>query len=194
MFSFHATKVYNTIEGGCICFEDESLGKKLARLKNFGIRDAESVDGIGANAKMNEFQAAMGICNLRHIDQEIEKRKKVVERYRKNLEGVSGIRLNSIRDDVDSNYAYFPVLFDEEKFGATRNEVCDYLKSNHILTRKYFYPLTNTFECYRTQYSADDTPIALKVSKRILTLPLYADLELSDVDRICDLIMEVGRE
>lgn len=191
MFSFHATKVFNTIEGGAVCFHDEELGRKLFRLKNFGIRDEETVDGVGANAKMNEFQAAMGLCNLRHIDGEIEKRKKVVERYRENLSGVPGIRLNNMNEDVKSNFAYFPVLFDEKEFGHTRNEVSDRLKSENIFSRKYFYPLTSTFECYNNRFSEQNTPIALKISKRVLTLPLYADLSLSDVDRICHIIMQL---
>lgn len=194
MFSFHATKVYNTIEGGGICYNDEDYGKKLFRLKNFGIRDEESVDGVGANAKMNEFSAAMGICNLRHVDEEIDRRKKVVERYRQNLSGVDGIRLNVIQSDVVSNYAYFPIFIDERKFGATRNEVSECLKRENIFPRKYFYPLTNTFECYNGKFDVNNTPIALKVSKRILTLPLYADLDLNLVDQICDVITHVGKE
>lgn len=194
MFSFHATKVYNTIEGGGICYNDEDYGKKLFRLKNFGIRDEESVDGVGANAKMNEFSAAMGICNLRHVDEEIDRRKKVVERYRQNLSGVDGIRLNVIQSDVVSNYAYFPIFIDERKFGATRNEVSECLKQKNIFPRKYFYPLTNTFECYNGRFDVNNTPIALKVSKRILTLPLYADLDLNLVDQICDVITHVRKE
>lgn len=194
MFSFHATKVYNTIEGGGICYNDQDYGKKLFRLKNFGIRDEESVDGVGANAKMNEFSAAMGICNLRHVDEEIDRRKKVVERYRQNLSGVDGIRLNVIQSDVVSNYAYFPIFIDERKFGATRNEVSECLKQKNIFPRKYFYPLTNTFECYNGRFDVNNTPIALKVSKRILTLPLYADLDLNLVDQICDVITHVGKE
>lgn len=194
MFSFHATKVYNTIEGGGICYTDEDYGKKLFRLKNFGIRDEESVDGIGANAKMNEFSAAMGICNLRHINDEIARRKKIVERYCKNLSGIDGIRLNAVQPEVVSNYAYFPVFFDEQKFGATRNEVCECLKKKNIFPRKYFYPLTNTFECYNGQFDVNSTPVALKVSKRMLTLPLFAELELESVDRICETILCARKE
>ena len=189
MFSFHATKVFNTIEGGAVCFKDEEFGRKLFRLKNFGIRNEEIVDGIGANAKMNEFQAAMGLCNLRHIQGEIEKRKKVVEHYRSRLTDVEGIRLNIRQQGVESNYAYFPVIFDEKAFGCTRNEVSELLKEKNIFSRKYFYPLTNTFECYNHQFDVGETPVALKVSKRVLTLPLYADLALEDVDRICDVII-----
>ncbi|MDD7402351.1 MAG: DegT/DnrJ/EryC1/StrS family aminotransferase [Butyribacter sp.] len=193
MFSFHATKVFNTIEGGAVCFQDEEFGLKLFRLKNFGIRNEEVVDGVGANAKMNEFQAAMGICNLRHIDEEIAKREKVVMRYRENLKDVPGIRLNVLQEDVKSNYAYFPIVIDEKVFGVTRNEVSEALGKENIFSRKYFYPLTNTFACYNGQFDVNDTPVALKISKRVLTLPLYADLDMESVDKICNIILQSGK-
>ena len=189
-FSFHATKVFNTIEGGAACFKDKEFGLKLYRLKNFGIRGPECVDGVGANAKMNEFCAAMGLCNLRHVDEEIAKRKVVVERYRSHLEGIDGIQLNPVQEDVESNYAYFPIVFDEKIFGTTRNEVMAKLAEKGIGARKYFYPLTNTFECFQGKYNVLDTPVALHISKRVLTLPLYAELALDDVDRICELILK----
>lgn len=113
-FSFHATKVFNSIEGGSVCFHDKEFGEALYNLKNFGIRGPERVEAVGANAKMNEFCAAMGLCNLRHVDEEIDKRKVVVERYRTHLEGVDGLQLNPIQKDVQPNYAYFPVIFDEK--------------------------------------------------------------------------------
>lgn len=188
-FSFHATKVFNSIEGGAVCFHDSDFGKELYRLKNFGIRNEEVVDGVGANAKMNEFCAAMGLCNLRHVDKEIEKRKKVVERYRQNLDNIEGIRLNPIQDNVKSNYSYFPVIFDEKIFGYSRNEVCEKLSENGIFARKYFYPLTNEFDCFHGKFDVNQTPIALHISKRVLTLPLYADLALDDVDKICKIIL-----
>lgn len=189
MFSFHATKVFNTIEGGCVCFHDEALVQKLNDMKNFGIHGPESVEYVGGNAKMNEFQAAMGLCNLRHLDEEIGKRKKVVERYRERLEGVEGIKLSVIQKEVESNYAYFPVVFDGYKY--TRNEVFEMLAEVGIGARKYFYPLTNSFECYRNYPTAgtEKTPVAQHMALRVLTLPLYADLCLEDVDRICDVIL-----
>ena len=167
-FSFHATKVFNTIEGGAACFKDPEFGLDLYRLKNFGIRGPEVVDAVGANAKMNEFSAAMGICNLKHID---------------------GIKLSPIQKDVVPNYAYFPVVFDEKVFGATRNEVFEKLAENDICARKYFYPLTNTFECFNGKFDVSKTPVSLHISNRVLTLPLYADLPLDDVDRICNIII-----
>lgn len=188
-FSFHATKVFNSIEGGAVCYKDQQLGEKLYELKNFGIHGPEEVPAVGANAKMNEFCAAMGICNLRHVDEEIEKRRKVVECYREHLSGVDGVQLNVIQDDVKSNYAYFPVVFEENLFGASREEVFDKLAENGIGARKYFYPLTNTFECFHGEYDVTKTPVALHISKRVLTLPLYADLALEDVERICNIIL-----
>lgn len=192
-FSFHATKVFNTIEGGACCYRDPALGKILYQLKNFGIRDEETVEGVGANAKMNEFCAAMGLCNLRHVDENREKRKKVVERYRERLEGVEGLQLNDIPKEMHTNYAYFPVTIDEKRFGADRNEVQEALARQNIGARKYFYPLTNTFECFHGKYNVEETPVAKKISQRVLTLPLYADLALCDVERICDIVVNCKR-
>lgn len=194
MFSFHATKVFNTIEGGCVCFQRDSWVQLLNDLKNFGFRGPEEVAYVGGNAKMNEFQAAMGICNLRHLDEEIAKRKRVIEHYRQRLEGVEGIRLCPPQKDVEPNYAYFPVVFDGYKY--TRNEVYEKLLEQGITARKYFYPLTNSFECYRHYPTAgvEKTPVAQRLALRVLTLPLYADLSLQDVDRICDIILDARGE
>lgn len=189
IFSFHATKVFNTIEGGCVCFKDDAWVQLLYDQKNFGIRNEESVAYVGGNAKMNEFQAAMGICNMRHLSEEIGKRRKVVEKYRERLAGIEGIKLSVIQEDVESNYAYFPVVFDGYKY--TRNEVFEKLDENNIVARKYFYPLTNSFECYRNYPTAgsEKTPVAQHIALRVLTLPLFADLHLEDVDKICDIIL-----
>lgn len=191
-FSFHATKVFNTIEGGAVSYHEEEYGRELYRLKNFGIHSEEVIDGIGANAKMNEFQAAMGICNLRYVNKEIAKRKKVVECYRNRLEDVEGIVLPYEQNGVTENYAYFPVLFDENGFGSTRDEVYNKLKENQIFSRKYFYPLTNDCQCYEGRFNAEETPMAKYVSERILTLPLYADLDTYSVDKICNIILDIG--
>jgi dTDP-4-amino-4,6-dideoxygalactose transaminase len=187
MFSFHATKVFHTIEGGAVTYKDGSLSKKLNDLKNFGITGPESVEYVGGNAKMNEFQAAMGICNLRHVEGEIAKRKIVVETYVKRLSGVSGIRLCKPQTGVKSNYAYFPVVFDGYKMN--RDEVFEKLKAENIFARKYFYPLTNSFECYKGRFDVEKTPVAKYVADRVLTLPLYADLAIDDVNKICDIIL-----
>ena len=188
MFSFHATKVFNTIEGGAVCFRDKALVSVMNDLKNFGIRSEEEVAYVGGNAKMSEFQAAMGICNLRHLDDEIAKRRLVVERYREQLAGIEGIRLCKPQADVEPNYAYFPVVFDGYK--ADRNEIYRLLAAHDIYARKYFYPITNSFDCYRDLATAgvEKTPVAAYMAERVLTLPLFADLPLADVDRICGII------
>lgn len=188
MFSFHATKVFNTIEGGAVTYKDERLNKILYDIKNFGITGPESVEYIGGNAKMNEFQAAMGICNLRHVDKEIEKRRKVVERYREKLENIEGIKIIHVPEKIKENYAYFPVIFDGYKY--TRNEIFEKLEKENIIARKYFYPLINDFDCYKNKYNSKDTPIARYMADRVLTLPLYVDLDLEIVDKICDIILK----
>ncbi len=193
-FSFHATKVFNTIEGGAVCFSDKKLGETLYELKNFGIHGPEEVSAVGANAKMNEFCAAMGLCNLRHVDGEISKRKAVAQRYDSHLRGVKGLKLNAAQEGVKSNYAYYPVVFEENEFGASREEVFAALEEHGIGARKYFYPLTNTFSAFNGKYDVDKTPVALHMSRRVLTLPMYADLALEDVDRICDIVLSCGKK
>ena len=188
IFSFHATKVFNTIEGGAVVYKNKKLKEELDLLKNFGIKDAETVCEVGMNAKMNEFSAAMGLCNLRHIDDEIKKRKEVFKRYINNLSDINGIILPECKDNVKYNYAYMPVQFNEKITNIDRNEIYDRLAKENIFARKYFYPIINEFDCYKDQFDSNDTPVAKQVSERILTLPLYANLELSEVDGICDII------
>ncbi len=192
--SFHATKVFHSIEGGAVCYHDKELGEAIYNLKNFGIHGPERVEAVGANAKMNEFAAAMGICNLRHVDEEIDKRKKVVERYREHLSDVTGLKLSAKQDGLVENFAYFPVVFEEKEFGASRNEVFDALARENIMARKYFYPLINTFECFHGKYDVDDTPVARHIANRVLTLPLYADLTNLEVDRICAIILKCQKK
>lgn len=187
-FSFHATKVFNTIEGGAVCFNNSELGQKLYDLKNFGIHNQETVAAIGSNAKMNEFCAAMGICNLRHIDEEIAKRKKVDEKYRLLLSGIEGIKLNPINDEIKYNYAYFPIVINKDVFGKSRDDVYEELLSNDIVARKYFYPLVSDFDCYKKTYSSSDTPVAKFISDNVITLPIYSDLNVGIVEKICNLI------
>lgn len=187
MLSFHATKVFNTIEGGALVYNDSNYSEKLEQLKNFGIIDEENVDFVGMNCKMNEFQAAMGLCNLKHIDEEIEKRKKIVERYIDNLKNIEGIKLNKTQNNVKTNYAYFPIVV-EDTYGLTRNELFELLSNNNICARKYFYPLINDYGCYNKEYGSNDTPIAKDIANRVITLPLYSDLSLDIVDKICNII------
>lgn len=188
MFSFHATKVYHTIEGGAITTADTELMNKLWKLKDFGIKDEEVVDGIGANAKMNEFCATMGLVNLQHVDEEIAKRKLVYERYMENLSDIMGLRLLQKQEGVKQNYAYFPIIVEEHMYGADRQTIKDKLEKYNIRVRKYFYPLTSQMDCYNGRFDADATPIAKWTAERALTLPMYASLELDDVDRICEII------
>lgn len=187
MFSFHATKVYNTIEGGAVTFSEPSLEVLLNYLKNFGITGQETVEYIGGNAKMNEFQAAMGLCNLRHVDENIKRRKAAAEEYRIRLSNVPGLRLSSPQPEVRQNYAYFPVNF--EGFPLSRDQVYGLLAEHGIFARKYFYPLIPDFDCYKERFSKIDVPVAKKVAGHILTLPLYGELSLEDVNRICDIIV-----
>ena len=190
MFSFHATKVFHSIEGGAVCCRDAETRQRLCDLKNFGIHGPEDVPFVGGNAKMNEFAAAMGICNLRHLEAEIAKRRLAAERYDAQLSGVPGLKLNRAQQGVQANYAYYPVVFDGYKY--SRDEVYDRLAAEDIIARKYFYPLTNSFACYAGKPGFDpaDTPVAAYMADRVLTLPLYADLSLADVDRICKIILE----
>lgn len=188
-FSFHATKVYNTIEGGAVCYSNslKDFGNRLECLKDFGI-NGENVDYIGPNAKMNEFCAAMGICNLQHIENAILLRKKLVELYRGKLAGIEGLRLNVVQENVQSNYAYFPIFIEEEKFGMSREQLIDKLSDNDIKARKYFYPIINEMNCYRINYDSNDTPLAKRLSQQVITLPLYANMSIETVEKICKII------
>ena len=180
--SFHATKIFNTIEGGAVCYAEDKFTAKLDELKNFGIRGEEEVASVGGNAKMNEFSAAMGICNLRHIKEEIAKRRSVYERYLMNLSGINGVVAYSYKPDIEPNYSYLPILLDN------RDYVFERLADNGIDARKYFYPIASEFDCYKDNYDSTMTPVSLEISKRVITLPMYGDLALTDVDRICDVI------
>lgn len=190
MLSFHATKVYNTIEGGAVCFSDEKLGEKLYQLKNFGIKNEEIVNGIGANAKMNEFAAAMGLCNLRHVDEQIKLREVITKKYRELLSDVDGIVMCSEQPGVKHNYAYMPIYVDAGRYGHTRDELFAYLGERNIFARKYFYPITSAFDCYEGRFDVSLTPIAERVSHNILTIPIYPTLALEDVERIGGYIRE----
>ncbi len=187
MFSFHATKVFHSIEGGAVSFRDPALAPRLYQLKNFGITGYETVESVGANGKMNEFQAAMGICNLRHLDENIARRRALAARYRERLGETAGIRLCREDPAVRRNYAYMPVVFDG--YRKSRDQVFAELAERDIHARKYFYPCINSYDCYRGRFNENDTPVAARISRQVLTLPLYADLEPETVDLICDIIL-----
>ena len=187
-FSFHATKVFNTIEGGAVATKDERLYEQLYNLKNFGIRGEELIVGVGANAKMNEFSAAMGLCNLNHIDDNIQKRKQKADYYHKRLSKVKDIILNKYdQSGVQYNYAYFPVRFLNK---IDRDRVFQTLRMKNIYSRKYFYPLTSDAACFKNKYT--DLPLnnARQVADTILVLPLYPELKMEEIDFIVDGIIE----
>lgn len=185
VFSFHATKVFHTIEGGAVCCQRDDIYQKLYNLKNFGIRSEEEVVSVGANAKMNEFAAAMGICNLRHIGEEIGKRKLVVALYRELLQGIEGIHMSAYGEDVVPNYAYFPVCFASREI---RDAVYDALGREGIHARKYFYPLTSDQICFGERYRSVHLERARSYSERVLVLPLFADMAPQDVEQIAEVM------
>lgn len=188
VFSFHATKVFNTIEGGAVTFKSKGLYETLYNLKNFGIRGEELVEAVGANAKMNEFSAAMGLCNLNHIEKNIDLRKGKVAYYLDRLQNCSKVSLPVYRGSISYNYGYFPVRFSDK---ATRDNVYDTLKSKNIFSRKYFYPLTSDAECFHNEYENSDLKIARMVSDCILVLPLHPDIHETVIDTIVKVIEEV---
>lgn len=193
MFSFHATKPYHSIEGGMLTFKDSGLKQKFNYLKNFGFENEVEVVMPGTNAKMNEFQALMGEMVLAHIDQIINKRERLYQRYHEILKDVPGIRLvPSLPANVEYNYAYMPIEVDEDIYGLSRDRLYEELKKYNVFTRRYFYPLLCDFPCYRTVTVKDSLSVARAVASRILTLPIYYDLALDDVQKICDIIIAIG--
>lgn len=195
MFSFHATKCFTSIEGGCSVVNDQDLMLRVYQLQNFGIMNEESVVYVGANAKMNEFQAAMGLCNLKHFDEITVQRKAVVDLYMKLLAGVKGIRILDYNNEhIKFNYSYFPIFINKDEFGMSRDEVYDYLLKNGIHARKYFYPITSEFECYQNSGFRGDVSTAKRLSEMVLTLPLYPDLATDIIERICDLLKTAGKK
>lgn len=186
VLSFHATKVFNTIEGGAICFKDAGLYERLYNLKNFGIRSEETVATVGANGKMNEFSAAMGLCNLKYINREILNRKKKSELYDTYLSGQSNLKIRKADLNITSNYGYYPILFSTEE---QRNNTYNKLREHNIFPRKYFYPITADQECFHDTYKHCELLNARYVSNRILTLPLYADIKESAIEEICNLVI-----
>ena len=187
--SFHATKVYNTVEGGAVCTDRHGLRERLRQWRNFGITGPETVEYPGGNAKMDELRAAMGLCNLRHVRDEIARRGAVHGRYVERLSGVPGLALPVRQPGVERNYAYFPVLLDPAEFGATRDDVFAALAAAGINARKYFYPLVSDYGCYRGRWDSAETPVARRAAARVLTLPIYAGLAKEDVDRACDVVL-----
>ena len=187
IFSFHATKVFNTVEGGAVTFSDHYIYEKLYNLKNFGIRNEELVVEIGANAKMNEFCAIMGLCNLAHFRDSLEKRKRISEFYHVKLDGYSKIGFFEPNADVEGNYAYFPILIKNDGL-VNRDELYNVLSDNGVLVRKYFYPLTADHACFKNKYKSAKLETARNLSERVLILPMHEGLEEDDLERIVGII------
>lgn len=190
ILSFHATKVYNSFEGGAIICQDAKTKRRIDLLKNFGIADEVTVIEPGINAKMNEVQAAFGLLQLKHVDKYIDDRRKVSELYAQLLKDIDGLTYITQEEGVDYNYAYFPILINTEKFGMSRDEVYYELQKHDIMGRRYFYPLITDFPIYRGMPSATakNLPVATQTAKEVLCLPIYPHLPLEDVERICNLL------
>lgn len=199
VFSFHATKVFHTVEGGAVSYSDPAFGQRLYELKNFGILDETTVAGIGANAKMSEFHAAMGIVNLRYHEANVRRREAIWKIYCRELSGIDGLQIpEDARDKAaqgtasrcrqSRNYSYFPVVIDPEAFGADRDQVAERLALQNVFVRKYFYPLSSDYDCYKGILAHGETPVADRVSASVITLPLFPSMRKEDAYRICDMI------
>ncbi len=190
VMSFHATKVFNTFEGGAIICHDEATKKRIDNLKNFGFVNETTVVIPGINAKMNEFQAALGLLQLKYVDDAIRKRGEIAQYYREGLQNVVGIRCLEDVKGVEHCNSYFPVLIDKDKYGITRDQVYELLQQHNIFGRRYFYPLISQFPTYRGLESAlpGRMPVAEKVSEQILCLPIYPDLQVEARDMIISLL------
>ncbi|HOL11017.1 MAG TPA: DegT/DnrJ/EryC1/StrS family aminotransferase [Bacillota bacterium] len=186
ILSFHATKTYTTIEGGAIICHDEQMKRRIDNLKNFGFTGETSVIAAGINGKMNELQAAFGLVYLKHIDEYIEKRKRITEIYRERLDGVKGLRIMQDLPGVTHNYSYFPILINADEYGKNRDEVYEKLKSEGIYSRRYFYPLISQFPPYQGLETAQagKLPVAERVAQEVLCLPIYPELEEIDINRV----------
>jgi len=189
MFSFHATKLFHTVEGGALVYTDSDMRRDIELNKNFGISGPESVELIGMNGKMNEFQAAMGLSLLKYMDYIIEKRRHIHDRYMQNLKDMERIKLPKISAQVDYNYAYMPALIENH-----RDKVFKGLAESNIYARKYFYPCISEIDCYKKYLRGNAMPKAVNIAEQIITLPIYPTLELSEVDRICRVICEIFKK
>lgn len=189
--SFHATKVYNTIEGGAMVMHDAETKQRIDYLKNFGFANEVKVVGPGINSKMDEMRAAYGILNLRQVDQAIEARHQVAVKYRDVLKNVEGITYWEDMPGVKHNYSYFPIFVDAEKYGMERDELYSLMKSHNVLGRRYFYPLISTFSTYKGMPGAepDNLPVATKMSEQVICLPMHHQLSDKDIDRVLDVLI-----
>jgi dTDP-4-amino-4,6-dideoxygalactose transaminase len=190
MFSFHPTKLFHTAEGGALTYNDPHLKPRIDLLKNFGIRNEFEVIMPGINGKMNELSAVIGLIVLEMVEAEWARRKAIREQYTRELSGTPGISIVTMPEGVTNSQQYMVICIDEKAFGASRDEVYAHLRAYNVHARKYFYPLTSDYPCYRQLPSANETmlPVAKKVSDEVLCLPFYGALKLEEVDTICALI------
>lgn len=189
--SFHATKVYNTVEGGALVYHDEKTKKRIDYLKNFGFADEVTIVAPGINGKMDEVRSAYGLLNLKQVDTAIEGRKQVAMRYSEGLRNVKGIRVLEDMQGIRHNYSYYPIFIDAEKYGMTRDELYFKMKEKNIFGRRYFYPLITEFSTYRGLESANpvNLPVAVKMADSVICLPMYYGLTEEDIDKILDCIL-----
>jgi dTDP-4-amino-4,6-dideoxygalactose transaminase len=192
ILSFHATKVFNTIEGGAIISPDLQTKKRIDNLKNFGFLNETTVIAPGINAKMNEIQSAFGLLQLKYIDSYIEKRKEISNNYRNGLKNTVGISLIDELSDVKHNYSYFPILVDSSKYGLTRDQLFEKLKENDIFSRRYFYPLISQFPTYSGLESAkpENLIVATRITEQVICLPIFPDLDINTQNKILKIINE----
>lgn len=185
MFSFHATKLFNTIEGGCLTYNDYNLVRKIYDLRNFGIQNEEIVEAVGINGKMNEFSAAFGLLNLKIYKEEQNKRKKIKAFYDKELSSVEGIRIPKMPDNTTNSYQYYPVVI-EDDYPLTRDELYDKFRERDILVRKYFYPACSDYECYKNDRSIIRTELKITnlIKNKVLCLPYYSSLDVQTLINI----------
>lgn len=188
--SFHATKVYNTLEGGAMVMHDEATKKRIDFLKNFGFAGETEVVAPGINSKMDEVRAAYGLVNLKQVDEAIEKRHQVAIKYREALRNVPGIRFFDDMPGVRHNYSYFPIFINAEEYGMTRDELYFKMRDANVLGRRYFYPLISTFSTYRSLPSAgaENLPVATKVANEVICLPMHHQLSVDEINRVMELI------
>lgn len=194
VLSFHATKTFNTFEGGAIVCHSEKMKKRIDYLKNFGFADETTVVAPGINSKMNEFQAALGILQLKKFDESVRKRKNVAEKYRDQLEGIEGLEFLNDISGVTHNYSYFPIFINKDKFGICRDELYEKLKNNGIYGRRYFYPLISEFSTYKglDSSSKENLPVANKVAEEVICLPIYPEIEIEIIQKICQKLRRIG--
>ncbi len=197
MFSFHATKLFHTAEGGALTFNDPNLKERIELLKNFGIKNEEEVVMPGINGKMNEIQAGLGLTLLNYIDEERERRKTIKQVYNERLKGFEGVTLIESPDRVTKeSYQYFAIRINEKAFGKSRNYVFDRFKEYNVFTRKYFYPLCSDYSCYKSlpSSSKDNLPVANRIKDEVLCLPFYGGLSVEDAGRICEILKSFREE